>query len=131
MQVCNGEGLLLKADKPATVLDKALLPLTGHVAPSVTQVVTSYTEINKEKWFYVLAANLTQAFEIAPKDLGLHDTRYYLVFDYFNPEIQTFDINHPLIINPNFINYAEIGFNYYVVAPIFANAWSMLGESNK
>ena len=131
MQTCNGEGLLLKADKPATVLDKALLPLPGNQSPTLVQIVTSFTEINKDRWTFVLAANLSSEFEITTKDLGCHDTRFYLVYDYFDPVVNTFDINHPLIVNANYINDAKIGFNYYVVAPIFSNAWSLLGETNK
>jgi hypothetical protein len=132
MQTCNGNGLLLKADKPATVLDKALLPLPGNTVPTVVQVVTTYTDMSDLRWYYVLGANLTQDFEILVTDLDLPPTRYYLVWDYFNQETSTtLDLSHPLVIPTNYINDSEIGFNYYVIAPVFANGWVMMGESNK
>jgi hypothetical protein len=139
MHTCTKSGLLLKADKPATALDSTFLPQKGFSFPSLIQVWDSFTQFGKNRWHYLLAADLVAPFTVTTTDIVLQGTSS-IVFDYFHftngtHTVTPFDDTHSLkIANQKTTETAAgsvVPFNYYVIAPILQSKWVLLGEVNK
>jgi len=136
MRTCTQNGLLLKADKPATAIDSTFLRSS---TANLLQVWDSFTQIGNNRWHYILAADLDVAYTVATADIELAGIRSY-VFDYFaflngTRKVSLFDDEHDLQI-PNLQKTMDtasgvVPFKYYVIAPVLKSGWVLLGETQK
>jgi len=131
MSTCNADGLLLKPDKPATPIDSTLVQF-GSGQPEFIQLWDTFSDFSGTRWHYILAANISQSYQVHPSDIGLEGSNY--VLDFFGSfSVSPFDNAHPLVVpaavstNPT----VPIPFNYYIIAPVLSNGWSALGEVAK
>jgi len=132
MQSCNAMGLLLKADKPATPIDKVFVQF-GSAEPEMIQVWDTFSEHSKLRWHYVLGANLSADYDVYPHDLELKDSDKFVTMDYFNQShIKPFDKTHSLKLpKAKSVTSPHIDFSYHIVAPVMPHGWVVLGEVGK
>jgi len=135
MRTCAQSGILLKADKPATPPDSALLPLSGQQSPQLLQVWDTFSTFGRYSWHYIFAGDLESPFTINAKDIGISG-RSSRVVDFFalanaTAKLVAFDDTHPLRISLPSSKPPVVQFGYYIIAPVLDSGWVLLGETEK
>ena len=124
MKTCRADGLLLKADKPATPIDRWFL--AGGPDGEVWDAETS---LGPNRWHFVLAADLK-----TPYTLGADDLHTAISCAAFAPDtgmVAAFDATHPLPLAVTPQVSGVVPFTYLVVAPRTPDGWAFLGETGK
>ena len=157
MRSCRDDGVLLRADKPATMLDSALMAagFKPGTAPMPVDVWATHSQLGPLRWSYVSAFNLAKAFAVYPHDLADHTAQTplqrFLAWEYdwgseavdgmhtqqetSRSALHTVSVTEsdPLVLpatgEPH--NPATLAVSYYVVAPVLSNGWCFLGETGK
>jgi len=131
LKTCMTDGRLLKADTPAFSIDDAYVQKAFGSGGVDGELWNSYTDVDGLVWHHVFAANIKTAYSVTPNKLthGLTPTATTnLVYAYDTPSnVTVFDDSNPLRIAPN----GKADFKFYHIAPVFANGWSVLGETDK
>lgn len=81
MQTCDADGRLLKADKPATSIDRSFFP-TGPEG----EIWSTYSNISGFFWHYILGADLNKEFLLYPSDLYFSSNSSQ-VFNWNSPQV--------------------------------------------
>ena len=155
MSSCRaGDGLILKPDRPATLMDAAYLaalaaapPNSPTVAlPELTHTFSAHGPGRAYRWHYLLAANLSISDLVLSVDaLGpmASPSGGYLVFDYFRLAWGNGSLAQGVFFNATLPLQIPLGtaqpspppgalpLRYLVVAPILRNGWVLLGEAGK
>ena len=151
MAACRaGDGLLLKPDRPATIMDRAYLaalaaaPPTAAVLPldELTHTWSAHGPRRAYRWHYILAANLSADVQLAVADLGpmASSTGGYAVFDFFalpggKGAGAPFNATQPLRIPRGTALPAApadaLPLRYLVAAPVLSSGWVLVGEAAK
>jgi len=130
MQSTRQDGLLLKADKPATVIDKVFLSFTGIANAWAT--FSSHTIQNNggyNRWMYFLGADLSANFQVYPLDVNLTGSHYQ--YNYYTKSVSTWNSNNPVVLPSGQSVNGVVSFTYITTAPILSGTWSYIGEVNK
>ena len=89
MSTVRGDGLTLQPDRPATVMDAALLRVllggANASAPLVSSTWTAFGDAGTLRWHHVLAVALDEPFVFAAADLGPAASAALAVYDWFSP----------------------------------------------
>jgi len=158
---CNANGLLLKPDKPPTILDAVFASYWNVADLSVKiELWDTFTALGDGSliWHYIVAADSkASGFKVYPKDLkgyvgnsNAATISNGYVYDWYAGQnqisISSFNGSSPLTVptlklaqplyNSKNLNSddeapTKIDFRYYVIAPLFPNGWSFLGETGK
>jgi len=128
LSTCRSDGMILKPDKPATVIDKTFLS-NGPKG----DLWDTFTAFGAYRWHYILVPDLNQPYSLYPVDI---ESAFPGVVYKFNNSniIQNFNdnttLNLPVIIRNITTGYTP--FNYFNIAPIFEeNGLVLLGEVSK
>jgi len=127
MQTCAADGRLLKADKPATSIDRSFLP-NGPKG----QVWSTYSNISGLFWHYILGADLNEEFLLYPSDLyfSSNSSQIQRVFNWNSPQsVDLFNNDYPLHFPVH--NDPNWPYDYFVIVPVLSNDFLILGETNK
>ena len=145
-----GDGLLLKPDRPATMMDRAYLaalaaaPARAATLPleELTHTWSAHGPGRAYRWHYILAANLSADVQLAVADLGpmASSTGGYAVFDYFalpggGAAGALFSAAQPLRIpRGTALPTAPadaLPLRYLIAAPVLSSGWVLVGEAAK
>ena len=124
MRVCRQDGLLLKADTPATTVDKTFLSGGKN-----GDVWSSDSTHDGRSWHYVFAAEVKTLVTLTAADFGA--TGPHVALNYMTGETRTFDDKTPLEITVQPNGVKAVPFSYTVVAPAGPNGWTLIGEREK
>eukprot|EP01060_Flectonema_neradi_P036837 TRINITY_DN721_c0_g1_i13.p1 TRINITY_DN721_c0_g1~~TRINITY_DN721_c0_g1_i13.p1 ORF type:complete len:780 (+),score=134.53 TRINITY_DN721_c0_g1_i13:115-2454(+) len=136
MQTCRDDGLLLRADKPVTMVESAFR--NGFVDANPLAVWSTYSEIDGYRWGYVLGLNLNNPYPLLSSDINDFKNSTYRVFSYLSSEgmKQTTEMNAgtpfmiPACPEPG-TQPPQLGHGYHVAAPLLNGGWYFLGEVGK
>lgn len=138
MRSCRADGVLLRADKPATVLDAAWSASFDDLVPR--RVEGAFTDIGTLRWSYILSLNLDDPFSLAVTDLGGPATvpsAEFVACDFGRgcaegPWTALSVAAGPLKLPacPQ-VDDLTPGWGYRVVAPVLPSGWVLLGEVEK
>ena len=161
MSTCRaGDGLILKPDRPATLMDLAFSLAAEQAAAharaadtaaapvsvplvELTHTWSAHGDGRAWRWHYVLAANLTAPVTIHAQDLGpalAAEARGYLAFDYFAIQhggsgVALNNASQPLAVPTSSAQPSApagaIPLSYYIIAPITPSGYTLLGECGK
>lgn len=161
MRSCRDDGLLLRADKPITILDAALLALpfgkdvtptkaTGydpiHVWSTFSRIPSHSEPSSSLRYYYILGLDLARPFSVHTTDLDSDlvsieekSPGKYVAWEYWtgvdphNNNTVVVDNAHPFPIPapPLSNNSAVITSSYHVLSPSLTNGWTYLGEPGK
>jgi len=141
MSTVRGDGLNLQPDRPATLLDSALLyAFAGNgQLPDVRSTWTAHAG-HALRWHSVLAVSLAAPFSLSATDLGPAGTATsFAVFDWFNPTsalaVLPADGSKAFTIpqgqgQPSAPATAH-SVQHFVVVPQLAGGWWVYGEAGK
>lgn len=140
MSTVRGDGLTLQPDRPATLMDAALLAVFTNAgrAPDVRSTWTAYLG-HRYRWHHIYSTQLTAGFTLALSDLGpLGDAPAYAVFDCFAPAAPLAVLASP---SATFTVPAGQGqpsapaaahaIQHLVVIPQLPGGWWLFGEAGK
>eukprot|EP01116_Phalansterium_solitarium_P018896 TRINITY_DN5142_c0_g1_i3.p1 TRINITY_DN5142_c0_g1~~TRINITY_DN5142_c0_g1_i3.p1 ORF type:complete len:741 (-),score=235.75 TRINITY_DN5142_c0_g1_i3:178-2400(-) len=130
MRTSRADGLLLKADKPATPVDKVLLQFDFSSEPQLYEAWSSTTTLSGTTWTYVLGADLPTDVTLTPGDLGLPSGGSFVAWDFFANTTAPFDAGHPLVLKAA-KQSVPVDFSYYTISPVLSNGWTIIGELSK
>ena len=159
MRSCREDGILLRADKPATMLDSAFtsLPFDGPVCEGpgsvwsdltceAINVWATHSEIGGQRYGYVLGLDLKAVYQVTPADilpaarLSSDARQEYRVWEYWGGIVAGSDTvttvcdeAHPFPLPAAGVNAnaAVIVSSYFIMAPVLPNGWTYLGEPGK
>ena len=159
MRACRPDGVLLKADKPVTMMDSAFavlpfegpLPCSNSSHPSdltcaVVNVWSTHSDVpGAGRYGYVLGLDLAAPFDVIPANiLGAADggggagAATYQVVEYWHgmraasAVVATNQAPFTITPPPRSNNSAIITNAYYIFAPVLpASGWCYLGEPDK
>eukprot|EP01087_Luapelamoeba_hula_P023146 TRINITY_DN845_c0_g2_i6.p1 TRINITY_DN845_c0_g2~~TRINITY_DN845_c0_g2_i6.p1 ORF type:complete len:576 (+),score=72.90 TRINITY_DN845_c0_g2_i6:149-1876(+) len=136
MQTCRQDGLLLKADKPATPLESLWASQFATMSNThLEQIWESETRIGEFAWHYLFSANLSSAYTVHSTEFAddTSNNQSFLAYDYYRQTVAYFDERHPLVLPKGLQDKATrvFPFTYHTIAPVLANGWTFLGERNK
>jgi hypothetical protein len=125
----RGDGVLLKPDHPAFPVESSFQLYSPTTYKTLIDVRSTSSSYQVGTWHYILAADLEKPFSLLPHEFPTQ-TKEAVIFNYYDflrspSNILRFD--SPLVI-PERAHYLPIDFNYYIVAPVLANNWTILGE---
>jgi hypothetical protein len=142
-----GDGLLLKPDRPATIMDKMYLAALAAAPPpaatlplqELTHTWSAHGPGRAYRWHYLLAANLSADVQLDVADLGpmASSSRGYAVFDFFAPRRggAPWSATQPLLIPRGSALPSPppdaLPLRYLVAAPVLSNGWTLVGEAAK
>lgn len=156
-----GDGLILKPDSPATLMDVAYLaalaaaPPTSPTVPlpEITHTFSAHGPGRAYRWHYLLAANLSSSASGGTGDVTLgvdalgpmaSSSGGYSVFDYFAlawsgsgggtqgvPFNATLPLHIPLGTAQPSPPLGALPLRYLVAAPVLRNGWVLVGEAGK
>jgi len=156
-----GDGLLLKPDRPATLMDAAYLaalaaaPPTSPTVPlpELTHTFSAHGPGRAYRWHYLLAANLSSSASGGTGDVMLgvdalgpmaSSSGGYAVFDYFTlawngggggaqgvPFNATLPLHIPLGTAQPSPPLGALPLRYLVAAPVLRSGWVLVGEAGK
>ena len=146
-----GDGLLLKPDRPATIMDKAYLAALAAAPPTaatlplqeLTHTWSAHGPARAYRWHYILAANLSADVQLDVADLGpmASSSGGYAVFDFFalrgggGGAGAPFNASRPLLIpRGSALPWAPadaLPLRYLVAAPVLKSGWVLVGEAAK
>jgi hypothetical protein len=141
MSTVRGDGLTLQPDRPATLMDAALLAVFAGgkgVAPDVRSTWTAYVD-HRYRWHHIYSTQLTAGFTLALSDLGpLGDAPAYAVFDMFSPSAAVAVLSSPTATftvpagqgQPSAPAKAH-NIQHFVVVPQLPGGWWLFGEAGK
>lgn len=125
IRCCNEDGLVLKADRPAVMIDAQW---TAD-APG-GEVSFTYTERDGGRTtYYILAADVQSSYDLTPEDLRAPDSAEYVAFSWKNRKIQTFSKTSPVKLKAA-SSQVPVEWNLYTVAPV-VDGWAVIGDANK
>ena len=135
---CRDDGVLLRADKPVTMLDSALR-LSGFApsqTPRAVNAWATYTQIGDLRWSYVLGLDLLAPVSVTPMDLGVVSPgAALLAWEHggWPTSVTAVTAAAPLALPATGapLDPATILASYYVLAPVLPNGWAFLGEPGK
>ena len=144
-----GDGLLLRPDRPATLMDAAYLAAVAAAPPAsptlplqeLTHTWSAHGPGRAYRWHYVLAANLSSGLQLRVGDLGpmASSTGGFAVFDFFglrhgSPGARL-NASRPLHIPPGTAlpspPAGALPLRYLVAAPVLRSGWVLVGEAGK
>jgi len=128
MKTCTTSGLLLKADQPATSIDRTF----SNRAPN-GYVWSTYSNISEIFWQYVVGIEMKNTFDLFPLDLPIA-ANIPRFFEWHNPNIlSAFSDKSPIHIpvHQAALKAGTWPFNYYVIVPQLSNGFYILGEIQK
>ena len=143
-----GDGLLLKPDRPATIMDRMYLAALAAAPPAaatlplqeLTHTWSAHGPGRAYRWHYLLAANLSADVQLDVADLGpmASSSGGFAVFDFFALRSGSgvpWNATQPLLISrgsalPSPPPDAR-PLRYLVAAPILSNGWILVGEAAK
>ena len=156
MRSCRDDGVLLRADKPITMLDSAFaavpfeeMPCNTSVPDDLTcaavNVWATHSDIGARRFGYILGLDLVKPFEVRPRDIlprseAETEAQQFRVWEYWSGvgddgEDRTMlaDAAQPFAVPapPLSSNEAVITSTYHVLAPVLENGWTYLGEPGK
>jgi hypothetical protein len=153
MRSCREDGVLLRADKPITMLDSAFTAVRfegegcDDLTSEVINVWATHADISGGlRYGYVLGLDLRTSYNITPGDIlpttvaSKRQRQEYRVWEYWRglaqgPDTTTMacDEAHPFTLPAGKMsaNRAVIVSSYFVMAPVLSNGWSYLGEPGK
>ena len=145
-----GDGLLLKPDRPATLMDTVYTAALAAAPPGaatlplqeLTHTWSAHGPARAYRWHYLLAANMSADVQLRVADLGpaASSTGAYAVFDYFalrsgGGSGAPFDAARPLLIPRGTALPAPppdaVPLRYLVAAPVLRSGWVLVGEAGK
>ena len=140
MSTVRGDGLTLQPDRPATILDSALVKVftNGGKAPDVRSTWTAYLN-HRYRWHHVLAVQLSASFNVSPADLGpTGDAQAFAVFNWFSPSAAV------AVLTSAAMNFtvptgqgqpsapaAAHNIQHFTVVPQLPGGWWLYGEAGK
>jgi len=134
MRTCRSDGVILTADNPAVILDSVFreIPSKMKVKQELVELTASFTAIGSHRWYFLLAANISDPIDVLWNDIDGVD-EYYSVYDWYGSQfIGQISPKSPLHFKPFSKPGLVIPFTYYVlVPPPFHSGWRLLGESGK
>eukprot|EP01130_Rhizamoeba_saxonica_P013826 TRINITY_DN5943_c0_g1_i1.p1 TRINITY_DN5943_c0_g1~~TRINITY_DN5943_c0_g1_i1.p1 ORF type:complete len:747 (+),score=106.83 TRINITY_DN5943_c0_g1_i1:13-2253(+) len=127
MQTCREDGILLKLDRPATVMDHTFLTKTPAIAQISSTTSTLTVKNEKLTWAYLLLAETEQQTVITLADLGLSGT--YSWQNYGDDHIHILSEKYPILVPALPSTKEKVNFRYLQIAPIrLKSQWNILGE---
>jgi hypothetical protein len=142
MSTIRSDGLTLQPDRPATVMDAALLKTfdagTKGLVPDVRSTWTAYAG-HAFRWSFVLSISLGTDFTFTRADLGpAGSAPAVAVFDFFNPAGPLATLTAPGDVfsipqgqgQPSAPSGSH-GIRYYVIVPQLPGGWLLYGEQGK
>ena len=145
----RADGLLLKPDVPALTMEAVFVAAAARTIPGRLELLDELTAAwsahgpdRAWRWYYVLAANITQAYSLAPADLGpaLAATAYVAV-DFFaiagggggRGLAKPVNASAALIVAPGNAQPSPptgaVPVRYYILAPVLGpSGWVLIGE---
>ncbi len=109
----------LSPDEPAMAIDRSFTELLDG-----GEVYSTFSKVGNHVFFYILAANLSQPFEIAHSDIGASAETSFFAHDWSDPEGQPFLLKAPLQLKLPACGTQD--FHLFVLSPI-----PLLGERSK
>lgn len=138
MRSCRSDGVLLRADKPATLLDSTWARSFDDLQPR--RVAAAFTELaGGLRWSYILAINLADPYAVSAEDLagGSAANPKYVVCQFgttcsSGPFVDLASTTTPLMVpaRPQ-LDEMTPGWSFAVAAPILSSGWVLLGEVEK
>jgi hypothetical protein len=128
--IVRKDGLILKPDRPATLVDRAFNYRALQTQGPDGQVMHTYTRYPSTAWHIVLAADVKSEFDLTNFDI--HSDEKYFVFEMdalgnFPVNFQSFDPATPLHLVPN----TKETFSLFHFAPVLSNGMILVGEAGK
>lgn len=140
MRTCREDGVILKADTPATTVDAVFstdllafvvdnppppLSTAEYEFQSLPNAWSSSSELDGYKWYFVFAANLSYLI-----DADVVDTPgEYVVENWYSGEL--FNYSGSLELPAMTAKANLIPFQFFTLSPILPGGWIVLGESDK
>lgn len=146
MRSCRDDGVLLRADKPITMLDSALLAVPfadDGVAIAPINVWATHSNIGPLRYGYVLGLDLNRTFSVFPRDIfpGAPEAQQYLAWESWHGLAAQGTPGEPTLVNASrpfavpapklAANEAVITSTYHVFSPVLSSGWTFLGEPGK
>lgn len=139
MRSCREDGVLLRADKPATAIDASWTSSFADLKPR--HVWGTYSQIGSARWSYILALNLDEPLNSVPM-VTLDDTpagsaNGWVAYEgwhgivhgaFTNVDSRAGYLNIPRCPQKDTMT---LGHSLWVVAPVLPFGWVYLGEDNK
>jgi hypothetical protein len=160
MRSCREDGLLLRADKPITMMDSAFTALPFGALPecqgpagafdltcAAVNAWSTHSDIDGLRFGYVLGLDLKAEFAVTPTSFlpaGSSSSAKYVVWEYWDGvrvledgkasgDAVMCDEQYPFNIPAPTLSSdpAVITSSYHVFAPVLASGWAFLGEPGK
>ena len=137
MQTCRDDGVLLRVDKPITMVESSFI--LGFKDADPPAVWSAYSEVSGNRWGYIVGLNLNRSYPLRSLDINeLNRDGTYRVFDYLSVDgmrqTSLMDQNKPFMIpecpDPK-TQPPQLGHGYHIAAPLLEGGWYLLGEVNK
>eukprot|EP01084_Bolivina_argentea_P143823 252503_1 len=145
MKCCNSNGLLLRPDVSATMIDKFFLYKSNLLNDNENykggEIWSSYSQINiaEYRYIYVFTVELVKDLYIYPNDLKYNmnenidiNNQSWLVYESNNTNVlEIFDVKHPLNLKATNNDW---DFQLYTLIPLDnmnQNGWYLMGEIYK
>jgi len=129
MQTTRQDGLLLKADKPITVIDKVFSAFSGIVNAWSTFSAHNIQSGGYNRWVYFLGADLPSNLQLYPQDANLTGSHYQ--YNYYTKTVSSWSSSNPVVLPSGQTVNGVVSFTYITTAPVLSGTWSYLGEVNK
>ncbi|CAF1174900.1 unnamed protein product [Didymodactylos carnosus] len=146
MKCCNKDGLILKPNRPLTMIDKLLQDWSWNDGTSNGELYSTVSTIGQndasDKFYILFASNMKSNYDIYPTDLGLSastDINDYVAYSWSNPfELVKFSSNNSLSITTKQCGTNDINsFCLWYISPLWQfsqpskSIYALLGEFNK
>ncbi|CAF1132035.1 unnamed protein product, partial [Didymodactylos carnosus] len=146
MKCCNEDGLILKPNRPLTMIDKLLQDWSMNDGTSQGELYSTYSTVGPDdspyRFYILFASNMKSNYDIYPQDLGIsvpYLSLSYVAWSWNNPfELIKFNSNNSLSITKNACGTNDQNsFCLWYISPVFqfsqpsVSSYSLLGELNK
>ena len=127
MLMADGDGVIVKPDKPLVPIDR--MYYTSAITNDIALTGYTHSEVSDAAWYYVLGVNATEAmgnadFNITRKDIGAEGD--YVAYDFIRKRAMALDgdFNIRQRLEP-------LGFIYIVMAPMTQTGRALIGDIGK
>lgn len=127
LRSCRADGVLLRTDKPATVLDAAWAAAFDDLTPR--HVNGAFTQIGSFRWSYVHGINLGAPFDVTSVDLCPEcGVETYIACEFGTgcmkgPYFEVTDRGGLTLPARPQVDDLTPGWSYFIVAPVFESGW--------
>eukprot|EP00051_Salpingoeca_urceolata_P001515 m.41551 g.41551 ORF g.41551 m.41551 type:complete len:759 (-) comp11466_c0_seq1:282-2558(-) len=132
LRTCRSDGLLLKADRASVSLDVVFTAKSPGNELGFTFATAADGSASAS---YVLAGDLTQAYDVHPAELELDEAASYVAVNWYDRSSAVkVDAQTPLTVatttSPDTVSSKAVKFAFWVVAQVRSN-WAVLGDMDK